>query len=291
MKTSPCLECYGQHTHLPVITAYLCNSESIAQASSDLQNAGLAIGHLQRIILQSCPYKRSWSSARLIPYCTGNRGSESRHGLPWDPQEETRHDHHFLKQQNHHRHLHSQYSWSTHYMPNTTLGPLHGQSPHHHAVRKACCFPVLQMKKLQPREIKWRCLPQVTLPWAGEPRPASAWSHPGATILGLYTALPSVPIRPAVPSWSHDLPLTHNEAPNGASTQLNFFNFPLATNVPDENNWLGFTVIMGRQLGMNRVAIWKAFLFFCLCECTPIHTRCQQAPFSLCNFAKMIPLW
>lgn len=24
---------------------------------------------------------------------------------------------------------------------------------------------------------------------------------------------------------------------------------------------------------MNRVAIWKAFLFFCLCECTPIHNR------------------
>lgn len=70
-----------------------------------------------------------------------------------------------------------------------------------------------------------------------------------------------------------DLSLTYNEAPSGASTQLDFFNFPLATNVPDENNWLGFTVIVCRQSGMNRVAIWKAFLFFCLCECTLIHNR------------------
>lgn len=69
-------------------------------------------------------------------------------------------------------------------------------------------------------------------------------------------------------------PIVHSQwSPQWASTQLNFFNFPLATNVPDENNWLGFTVIMCRQSGMNRVAIWKAFLFFCLWECTPIHNR------------------
>lgn len=101
------------------------------------------------------------------------------------------------------------------------------------------------------------------------PRYTAGWSHP-EPILFAISLLSSYPSYTGGASWSrHDLSLTHNETP----TQLNIFNFPLATNVPDENNWLGFTVIMCRQLGMNRVAVWKAFLFFCLCECTPIHNR------------------
>lgn len=73
MKTFLCLECYGHHIYWPGIIAYLCNFEPIAQAASDLLSAVLAIGHLQGIILQRCRYKRSQSSAGLIPYCRENR--------------------------------------------------------------------------------------------------------------------------------------------------------------------------------------------------------------------------
>lgn len=87
-------------------------------------------------------------------------------------------------------------------------------------------------------------------------------------------------------SSHHDLPLTPHRAFNWTSTQSDCLNFPLATNVPDENDWLGFNVIMCRQLGMDRFAIWKASLSFCLCECIPIHNR---VPASSILFVKLHP--
>lgn len=93
-------------------------------------------------------------------------------------------------------------------------------------------------------------------------------------------------------SWSHhDPPLAPQRAFKGTWTQSDCLNFPLATNVPDENNRLGFTVIKGRQSGMDRFAIWIASLSFCPVDTSPSITGCQQAPFSLWNFTQMRPLW
>ena len=89
MKTFLCLECYGHHIYLPIITAYLCNCEPIAKAASDLMSIVLAIRHLQLIILQRCKHKRPEISTRPIPYFTENWGSESRHGLPCVPEKVT----------------------------------------------------------------------------------------------------------------------------------------------------------------------------------------------------------